>query len=61
MPQPEGFRASFVSVHEQYKSQTASMLMASPAPSGANSPSHAPEVKTPTMPGITLNDEDLGM
>ena len=61
MPQPEGFRASFVSVHEQYKSQTASMLMASPAPSGAASPSYAPEVKTPTMPGITLNDGDLGM
>ncbi|KAF1972302.1 hypothetical protein BU23DRAFT_555104 [Bimuria novae-zelandiae CBS 107.79] len=59
MPQPEGFRASFVSVHEQYKSQTGSLLMASPAPSGSNSPAQPPEVKTPTMPGITSNDDDL--
>ncbi|KAL1606448.1 hypothetical protein SLS60_003852 [Paraconiothyrium brasiliense] len=50
MPQPEGFRASFVSIHEQYKSRTASILMASPSASGPNSPA------LPSMPGITLND-----
>ncbi|KAF2449069.1 hypothetical protein P171DRAFT_482104 [Karstenula rhodostoma CBS 690.94] len=49
MPQPDGFRASFVSVYDRYKSQTASMLMASPITSAH--PSMA-------MPGITLNDGD---
>jgi hypothetical protein len=49
MPQPDGFRASFVSVYEHYKSQTGSMLMASPtATDAASHPSMA-------MPGITLN------
>ncbi|KAJ4356544.1 uncharacterized protein N0V89_004578 [Didymosphaeria variabile] len=52
MPQPEGFRASFVSVHEQYLSQTGSLLMASPSASGSTSPA------LPSMPGITLNDGD---
>lgn len=51
MPQPEGFRASFVSMHEQYKSQAGSLLMASPLPSGASSPAVAP-----TTPDITLNE-----
>lgn len=60
MPQPEGFRASFVSVHEQYRSRTASMLLASPTNTGPSSPAQTPEVRTPTMPGITLNDSDLG-
>lgn len=60
MPAPEGFRASFVSVHEQYKSQAGSLAMASPLPSGASSPAHGPESKGPTMPGIALNSNDLG-
>lgn len=55
MPQPEGFRASFVSVHEKYNSQAASFLLASPAPSGSTSPAQ-PSPSTPSMPGITLND-----
>lgn len=50
MPQADGFRASFVSVYDRYKSQTGSMLMASPTGTdGAGHPSLA-------MPGITLNN-----
>ncbi|KAF9736968.1 hypothetical protein PMIN06_011122 [Paraphaeosphaeria minitans] len=52
MPQPEGFRASFVSVYDHYKSQTASMLMASPTSTDA------PAQPSMAMPGITLNDSD---
>ena len=60
MPQPEGFRASFVSVHEQYRSRTASMLLASPTNTEPFSPAQTPEVRTPTMPGITLNGGESG-
>ncbi|KAK7189912.1 hypothetical protein DPSP01_008383 [Paraphaeosphaeria sporulosa] len=52
MPQPDGFRASFVSVYDHYQSQTASMLMASPT--GTDAPADA----SMAMPGITLNDSD---
>jgi hypothetical protein len=51
MPQAaEGFRVSFVSVYDHYKSVTGSMLMASPtATDAASYPSMA-------MPGLTLNN-----
>ncbi|KAJ4294028.1 hypothetical protein N0V90_007717 [Kalmusia sp. IMI 367209] len=56
---PEGFRASFVSIHEQYMSQAGSLIIASPSHSVTASPTLSPEVRVPSMPGITLNDAEL--